>query len=185
MNKKITFVCIKSVPTLGMLKGMRYEVDCGSADANFLTSMKDYFVEEIPESEKWKVGHTVRLSGRFINLTHPSKNRYCGRGENIKDIFAKVVDIEDKPDNDYYVNITFSTEGGTRYLAENCPIRKSDCPGITEVEIYWFINSRGVICSAIPGRDVNADNWRRITHNYFNSLYDCREAYQYALKSNS
>ena len=186
MKNKI-YICTKDVPSLGMVKGRRYEIAENSPEIAVFASMNDCFREEIPEDEKWQIGTVVSLSGRFTNMTHPGKNHY-GSGQMLKDVVARIVEIHQV--GVYNANIKFRTDGGIEYIAENCPIRKSICVGtkgslssqkINELPTYWFINSRGVICTAVAGKDEDADRWRKLTDNYFDTKEACSNYYQYII----
>lgn len=182
--KKLIYICTKDVPLLGMAKGRQYEINSDSPEASVFASMKDCFQEQVPDDEKWKVGDMVSLTGRFVNLTHSGKNHY-GSGQMLTDEVAKINEIHPSVDG-AHANIMFLTSGGTMYISENCPIRRSECIGdktrssqkIKMVDNYWFINSRGVICNAIAGKDKDADRWRKLSGNYHKTNNECREYYQ-------
>lgn len=38
---------------------------------------------------------------------------------------------------------------------------------LEKVEIYYFLSSKGVVQSAVTGKDEEADKWRKITNNFF------------------
>lgn len=183
MKNKI-YICTKDVPSLGMIKGRRYEIAENSPDLAVFASMTDCFKEEIPEDEKWQVGTVVKLTGRFTNMTHSGKNHY-GSGEMLNGVIARIIEIHQTGGEQ--ANIMFRTDGGIVYCSQGCKIRKSLCTGdpkskssqkIVELPTYWFINSRGVICTAIAGKDTEADRWRKIANNYFDTKEDCLNCYQ-------
>lgn len=182
--KKFIYICTKDVPSLGMVKGRKYEIAENSPEFQVFASMKDCFAEQIPEDERWQIGDIVSLNGRFVNLTHTGKNHY-GAGEMLKDVVARVSEIHLNV-NGNQANIMFRTDGGTVYISENCPIRRSECTGNTTrssqkiklVDNYWFINSRGIICNAIAGKDKDADRWRMLSGNYHKTNEECKNYYQ-------
>ena len=188
INKQITkmkiYICTKDVPSLGMIKGRRYEIEENSPEIAVFSSMCNCFREEIPEDEKWQVGTAVKLTGRFANMTHSGKNRY-GSGEMLNSVVARIIEIH--PTGGDQANIMFRTDGGIVYCSQNCKIRKSLCTGdpkskssqkIVELDCYWFINSRGKICSAVIGKDEEADRWRLLSGNYHKTQEACRDYYQ-------
>ena len=183
MKNKI-YICTKDVQSLGMIKGRRYEIAENSPEIAVFASMNDCFKEEIPEDEKWQVGTIVKLTGRFANMTHPGKNHY-GSGEMLNGVIARIIEIHQTGGEQG--NIMFRTGGGIVYCSQDCKIRKSLCTGdpkskssqkIVELTTYWFINSRGVVCDAIAGKDAEADRWRKIANNYFDTKEDCLNCYQ-------
>ena len=185
------YICTKDVPSLGMIKGRKYEIAENSPEVAVFSSMNDCFKEEIPEGEKWQVGTAVKLTGRFANMTHPGKNHY-GSGEMLNGVVARIIEIHQLGGDQ--ANIMFRTDGGIIYCSQNCKIRKSLCAGdpksrssqkIVELEYYWFINSRGVVCSAIVGKDEYADRWRKISNNYYKTNEECKDYYQRILTMGS
>lgn len=38
---------------------------------------------------------------------------------------------------------------------------------LEKVEIYYFLSSKGVVQSAVTGKDEEADKWRKLTNNFF------------------
>lgn len=183
MKNKI-YICTKDVPSLGMVKGRKYEIAENSPEIAVFASMNDCFKEEIPEDEKWQVGTVVKLTGRFANMTHPGKNHY-GSGEMLNGIIARIIEIHQTGGEQ--ANIMFRTDGGIVYCSQGCKIRKSLCTGdpkskssqkIVELPIYWFINSRGKICSAVVGKDEEADRWRLLSGNYHHTQNACNDYYQ-------
>lgn len=43
-------------------------------------------------------------------------------------------------------------------------------------EIYWFINSKGIICTAYRGDDPSADMWRELTQNMWKTQASALDA---------
>ena len=176
--RNITFICQKNLPAFNIVVGQKFIAEAGTEQANFFAKLTpEYFTKMIADADCWHVGNTIVYTGRAENLTHTSRNRY-GRGEKITDAVGRITCINIHKNNPEMCNIRFRTLGGIEYNAENVPVVMEDCanspknsetPKIVLAEEYWFIDSKGNIQRALANKDVNADSWRRLTHNYFNT----------------
>lgn len=69
------------------------------------------------------------------------------------------------------------------YTLHNLNSTKAAEFGVTEkqieneiVEIYYFISSRGIVQQAFIGKDKMADDWRRLTNNFYSTKEDAQKA---------
>ena len=75
------------------------------------------------------------------------------------------------------------THAGRYYIADECNIKRyyTEDEIICMADIYYFVNSKGVICVAVKDKDKNADSWRRSIGNMFSS-WDNADNYRQSLK---
>ena len=183
--RKITFICKKNFPALNIVTGQKFVVDAGTEQADCFNRLPEYFTMMLSDTDCWHIGDAIIFSGRATNLTHPGRNRNTlGRGEYIRNVLGHIDALHIHPNNPEMCNIRFKTLGGIEYNIENVSVIIEECvsdntntkPNIIKAEEYWFINSQGVICRAVVGKDATADNWRKISGNYFATHADVTAA---------
>lgn len=183
--RNITYVCKKNFPTLNLVTGQKFVVKSNTEQAAFFDRMPEYFTKMLSDTDCWHIGDAIVYSGRATNMTHPGRNRNTlGRGEYIKNVLGHIDALHIHPNNPEMCNLRFKTLGGIEYNVENISIIIEECvsdntrlkPNIVKAEEYWFINSEGTICRAMAGKDENADNWRKVSGNYFATHADITAA---------
>ena len=173
---KVTYICTKNNTVLNFVKGQKFTVEQNSPEEEFFKKSTEYFDIVYDESDLWKVGDFVSLSGRFTNLTHPNKNGRFGRGQTLTNIPAQIKEIH-KTDNSHNSTMKFVCVDGTVYSGTSiCIVKKisnnlsgSNYSYMKPLPMYWFINSKGTVHYAIIGKDEEADSWRKVSGNYFNT----------------
>ena len=147
---------------------------CYSCDMNFKSEEKtlnllpyipsnepNFFTEiEKPIEPKFKVGDFVRVkndlrisvsSYKTKQITTKTKLKITGFSKKSVNVLRKekmVVFYDVIPDNTTY---KFSIEEDK----------------LVNLELYYFFNSKGILCSEICGRELNADKFRLSIGNYF------------------
>ena len=170
----ITYICVNGIPALNIEAGRKFVVEAGSNQSNFFSKMPEFFIMYIDEKDRWHIGDWVNISGKFTNLTHPSKNGFGY--QYIKNVNAQITAMKTHA-HDTMCNVHFTAEDGTVYELLNMSMSventKSSNPrekqNIVKADDYWFINSRGQICHTFTNKDKDADSWRRISGNCFTS----------------
>ena len=178
----VTYICTKNNSILNFVKGQKFTVEQNSPEEEFFRKSTEYFDVVYDEGDIWKVGDFVSLSGGFTNLTHPSKNGSFNRGQTLVAIPAQIKEIR-RIDNSHNSMMMFATADGTIYSAKSISLVKeisSNIPGhhypcVKPLPMYWFINSKGTVHYAIIGKDEEADSWRKVSGNYFNTKEAARD----------
>lgn len=177
------FQALADFPVFNLHEGDRIEVSEQAFKNNKgYEIFKDhrFFKELIAPEDIVSQNDQVVVWGYWKNITHPGHpiNRY----RNIAPIRATIDAVFESCPGEY--TITVIANNGDRLQVVSHSLKKNDFEDgvkpincghacyLSYTQSYWFVNSDGVVCSDIVGRNQNRELWLKKLGNYWSTCDD-------------